>query len=456
MPAMIFDLPASFVWGAATSAYQIEGGRSAAGKGDSIWDRFSDAGRLADPGDVTADHYHRWREDVSLMAELGLTGYRFSIAWTRVLPDGDGAVNEAGLAFYSQLIDELLTNGIQPYPTLYHWDLPQALQDRGGWASRSTVEAFARYAGVVADAFGDRVRNWITHNEPWVATFLGHVDGVFAPGLADWRIGLTVAHHLLLSHGRAVEEIRARIPNAAIGIALDCRPSSPATDSPADVAAQRHFDGYRNRWFFDPVFGRGYPQDLVDAYAARGRLPDGLGFVTPGDMETIATPIDFLGLNYYTSLLISAGNEESEDTGVAPGTEPPPGHTEMGWPITPAALTAYLVALNEEYSPHRILVTENGASYGDAPGADGSVDDVRRITYLDQHIGATADAAQRGVPVDGYFVWSLLDNLEWLSGYAQRFGLIWVDHATGLRVPKNSYYWYQDLIQNQQRAGNPS
>jgi beta-glucosidase len=447
-----FLLPDEFAWGAATSAYQIEGGRHEGGKGESIWDRFADEGHMPESGDVACDHYHRWREDVALMAELGINAYRFSIAWTRVLPDGEGDVNQAGLDFYSKLVDELLANGITPYPTLYHWDLPQALQNRGGWANRSTVDAFARYAAVVAHALGDRVGHWITHNEPWVATFLGEVEGQFAPGLRDWRSGLAVAHHLLLSHGKAVEAIRARAPEAQIGIALDCRPSTPASDDPADLAAQRHFDGFRNRWFFDPVFGKGYPEDMVAAYAARGRLEDGnLWFVAPGDMEVIATPIDFLGLNYYTSLVIEAGSEESEETGVAPGPNPPPGHTEMGWPITPDAFVGYLQHIAETYRPERILVTENGASYSDEPGPDGTVDDSRRSSYLEQHISAVDTAVDSGVPIEGYFVWSLLDNLEWVSGYSQRFGLVWVEHSTGRRVPKDSYFWYRDLIANRRR-----
>jgi beta-glucosidase len=444
---MAFQLPDGFAWGAATSAYQVEGGRHEGGKGESIWDRFADEGHMPETGDMACDHYHRWRADVGLMAELGLNAYRFSIAWTRVMPDGDGEVHPEGLEFYSKLVDELLANGITPYPTLYHWDLPQALQDRGGWANRSTVDAFARYAGVLAEALGDRVGHWITQNEPWVATFLGHVDGQFAPGLRDWHSGLAVAHHLLLSHGRAVEAIRARIPGASVGIALDCRPSTPATDDPADIAAQRHFDGYRNRWFFDPVFGKGYPEDMVADYAARGRLGDGdLWFVAAGDMDLIAAPIDFLGLNYYTSLVVASGGDESEDSGVSPGPNPPAGHTEMGWAITPAALTTYLEHIAAEYGPQRILITENGASYSDGPGSDGAVRDSRRSSYLEQHIDALTTAAGAGVPIEGYFVWSLLDNLEWVSGYSQRFGLVWVDHATGRRIPKDSYYWYRDLI----------
>lgn len=443
-------LPADFAWGAATSAYQIEGARHADGKGESIWDRWSDLGNVPGTGDVTCDHYHRWRDDIALMADLGLKAYRFSIAWTRVLPDGDGAVNQAGLDFYSGLVDELLAHGIEPWPTLYHWDLPQALQDRGGWPERSTVDAFERYAAVTAGALGDRVSRWMTHNEPWVATFVGHLDGRFAPGMTDWRAALPAAHHILLSHGRAVAAIRSAVPGAQVGIALDCRPNRPATGSAADVAAARHFDGFRNRWFFDPVFGKGYPVDMVEAYRERDRIDGAVGepppFVQAGDMDSIAAPIDFCGLNYYTSIAVSADADESEDTGVAQSTDPPDGYTEMGWPITPDALTDYLVNLHETYQPAALVITENGASYSDGPDADGVIDDQRRIAYLDAHIAAVEAAADRGVPMAGYFAWSLLDNLEWTSGYAQRFGLVWVDHDTQQRIPKASAHWYRDRI----------
>ncbi|HEY3485146.1 MAG TPA: GH1 family beta-glucosidase [Ilumatobacteraceae bacterium] len=440
--------PEGFVWGAATSAYQIEGGRHADGKGESIWDRFADIGRMPETGEVACDHYHRWRDDVALMSDLGLEAYRFSVAWTRVIPDGTGEVNQAGLDFYRRLVDELLERGIQPWLTLYHWDLPQALQDRGGWPERSTVDAFERYAEVVASALGDRVQHWITHNEPWVATFLGHLEGVFAPGITDWPAALAAGHHILVSHGRAVEVLRAAVPSAEVGIALDCRPSYPASDHPDEVRAQRHFDGFRNRWFFDPVFGHGYPEDMVDEYRRRGRIAgdDDLPFVRAGDLATVAQRLDFVGLNYYTSLAIGPDHEESEDPGVPESDDPPPGYTEMGWPITPKALTDYLVHLHETYRPHRIVITENGASYSDGPGPDGTVDDRRRIEYLDAHVAAVDDAIELGVPIGGYFVWSLLDNLEWVSGYAQRFGLVWVDHATGRRIPKASAHWYRDLI----------
>lgn len=436
--------PEGFTWGAATSAYQIEGSWDADGKGESIWDRFAHDGRMADSGDIACDHYRLWKSDVDLMADLGLGAYRFSISWSRIFPTGTGTPNSAGLGFYDRLVDALLERGIVPWPTLYHWDLPQALQDRGGWPERATVDAFVAYADVVTRALGDRVTHWITHNEPWVASFLGHRDGVFAPGLRSWPSALAAAHHLLLSHGRAVPVIRSNVPDATVAIALDCRPSHPAGDDPADVAAHRHFDGFRNRWFFDPVFGRGYPEDMVEAYVAGGRLPAGL--IHPGDLDEIAAPIDVLGLNYYTSLAVAAGGEETEDTGVAPGADPPPDHTEMGWPITPEALTGFLVRLHEEYHPPAIAITENGAGYSDGPDPGGRVHDRRRIDYLESHIRAVEAALGRGVPVTGYFVWSLLDNLEWTQGFSQRFGLVWVDHATQRRIPKDSAGWYAEVI----------
>lgn len=439
-----------FTWGVATSAYQIEGSPRADGAGESIWDRFVTVpGRVlhGDDGQVACDHYRRYPEDVSLMADLGVGGYRFSIAWTRVIPEGTGAINPAGLGFYDRLVDELLEAGITPHPTLYHWDLPQALQDRGGWPERATAEAFAEYAAAVGEALGDRVTDWTTHNEPWVSTFVGHLEGVFAPGVQDWGAALDAGHHILLSHGLATEALRAVVPRGRVGIALDCRPCSPASEDPADIAAARHFDGFRNRWFFDPVFGRGYPPDMLDAYRGRGRFTGDLPpAVRPGDLETIAAPIDVLGVNYYTSLRISAGSDESEDTGVAGGTRPPEGYTEMGWPITPDALTAFLERVRDDYGPPSIVITENGASYGDGPDDADRIADERRIAYLRDHIAAVEAARTAGVPVDGYFVWSLLDNFEWASGYSQRFGIVWVDHATGRRVPKDSYHWYRDHI----------
>lgn len=434
-----------FVWGVATSAYQIEGGRHEGGKGTSIWDRFSDQGRLRDSGDRACDHYHRLEEDLDLLAGLGVDAYRFSTAWTRIVPDGDGPVSHDGLDFYEQLITGLEQRGIAPFLTLYHWDLPQALQAKGGWASRDTIDAFARYATILADRFGDRIGAWITQNEPWVSAFPGHRDGVFAPGLTGWETALVAGHHLLVSHGRAARAIRSVVPDARIGIALDCRPSEPADER--SVEANRYFDGFRNRWFFDPVFGRGYPEDMVTVYTERGHLPTGLkGMVEEGDLDEIAAPMDFLGINYYTTVAISAENEESDEPEGPIGPGAPEGFTEMGWRNDPKGLTGFLEHVSETYAPPSILITENGASYTGWPDASGHIEDSRRIEYLDAHIGAVLEARNAGVPVDGYFVWSLLDNIEWVHGFSQRFGLVWVNTQTFRRIPKHSYYWYRDRI----------
>lgn len=439
--------PDDFRWGVATSAYQIEGGWNQDRKGPSIWDTFAHQGRMSESGDIACDHYHRWAEDVELLAELGVNAYRFSVAWPRVIPDGDGEVDPEGLGFYDHLVDALLEAGITPLVTLYHWDLPQSLQDRGGWPRRETAHAFARYADVVSSKLGDRVKDWITHNEPWVATFLGHVEGVFAPGIADWELGLACAHHLLVSHGEAVRAIRSRVPDARVGIALDCRPSRPATGSPQDIAADRHFDGFRNRWFFDPIFGKGYPDDTVEAYTQQGRIPsEGPEWLLDGDLEIISEPIDFLGLNYYTSVTVGAGDEERDDPEGPVTPDPPEGFTEMGWRSTPEALTVFLQRISVEWNPAEIVITENGASYSDGPDGDGRIRDDRRIEYLREHISAVESAVDAGVPVTGYMVWSFLDNLEWVQGFSQRFGLVWVNHETQRRMPKDSFFWYRDLI----------
>jgi beta-glucosidase len=436
--------PPDFVWGVATSAYQIEGGRGEDGKGDSIWDRFSDLGRLRDKGDVATDHYHRWEEDLDLLARLGVGAYRFSVAWSRVIPDGDGEPNQAGIDFYRRLVEGMAERGITPYLSLYHWDLPQALEEKGGWAERSTIDAFARYTGILVDSLGDLVGHWITQNEPWVTAMLGYRDGVFAPGMTDWATALTVGHHLLLSHGRALAELRRRDARASVGIALDCRPVVPASSSDEDVAAAAHFDGFRNRWFFDPVFGMGYPEDLLAVYRERGHIEPGL--ILADDLDLIGAPLDFLGLNYYTTLTVAAGGEERDDPEGPVGADPEPGFTEMGWRIDPDGLRGYLEQIAGTYSPPSILVTENGASFSDKPDAAGRVDDGRRIEYLRGHIAAVAAARQAGVAVDGYFVWSFLDNLEWTSGFSQRFGLVWVEPVSGRRIPKRSFEWYSEVV----------
>jgi len=372
--------------------------------------------------------------------------YRFSVSWPRVIPDGDGPVNREGLTYYRRLAEGLSERGVRPDVALYHWDLPQALQRRGGWADRRVVDDFCRYTSVVVSELGDLVGDWYTINEPWVVSMLGYREGVFAPGISDWDAALAAGHHLLVAHGAAVGVIRDLAPDSRAGLALDCRPATPAGPSAEDAEATRRFDGYRNRWFFDPVFGKGYPADAERAFRERGRIPGGMGSIArPGDMELIGAPIDFLGVNYYTTTEVSAGADEADEPAVPPGASPPDGHTEMGWRIDPDGLEMFLRRVADEHAPPSIIVSENGASFSDGPGPDGRIADRRRIDYLESHIAAVGRARAAGAPVDGYFVWSLLDNLEWASGYSQRFGLVWVDHTTGERTPKDSFHWYSTL-----------
>lgn len=427
--------PADFVWGTATAAFQIEGAPRADGKGVSIWDRFTHTPGTIERGedaDIACDHYHRWREDVALMADLGLNAYRFSVAWTRVLPEGRGATNPTGLDFYDALVDGLLARGITPYVTLYHWDLPQALEERGGWRSRDTARAYADYAEVVARRLGDRVKHWITHNEPQVVTYLGHVTGEMAPGLRDLGVYATVAHHLLLSHGLAVPALRAvGGAQARVGITLNLTPLAPATERADDQEAMVLLDGVFNRWFLDPLFGRGYPADAV----ARLAPPEGL--VQSGDQEAIAAPLDFLGINYYTQFHVRARPDAPEQLPEVV-TETRPGLTTMGWRVVPEELYGLLVRVRDEYAPSRILITENGAAYPDTISADGMVHDPERTEYLQLHFEQATRAIASGVPLHGYFIWSLLDNFEWARGYGQRFGVYYTDYPTQRRILKDS------------------
>jgi beta-glucosidase len=439
--------PEGFLWGAATSAQQIEGAVREGGRGESVWDRFeSEPGNIADGSrsSVACDHYHRWRDDVERMAWLGLGAYRFSIAWPRVLPEGRGAPNAAGLDFYDALVDALLERGIRPLVTLNHWDLPQALQDRGGWPARETVDAFVEYAGAVAGRLGDRVRHWVTHNEPWCVAHLGYEEGKHAPGLRDPSRALRAAHHLLLSHGRAAEAIRSASPAAEVGIVLNLTPAVAASSRAEDEDAARWFDGFFNRWYLDPVFRGRYPEDAVRDRVERGHLPGPeLPFVEPGDLAQVAAPIDFLGVNYYSRAVLRAG-PDGRPTAVPPG--PPEALTDMGWEVVPQGLHDLLVRLHREYAPPRIYITENGAAYSDAPDGAGRVADGRRVEFHRRHLAATRAAIEDGVPVDGYFAWSLLDNFEWGHGYEKRFGLYWVDYDTQERIPKDSAYWYRGVV----------
>jgi beta-glucosidase len=445
-PALARAFPLDFVWGVAASAYQIEGAISEDGRGPSIWDRFcATPGRIdgGETADVACDHYHRMPADVALLADLGVSAYRFSIGWPRVVPEGTGAVNPRGLDFYERLVDALLARGIAPVPTLFHWDLPAALQDRGGWLRRDTAYAFADFAEAVARRLGDRVGWWITHNEPWCAAYLGHATGEHAPGLRDPRAAADAGHHLLLSHGLAVARLRALgRPDARIGITLDFSPVYPADDMPETHRTAARADAFRNRWFLDPIAGRGYPERL---FADLGvRLPP----VLEGDMEIIAAPLDFLGVNYYApwhvqaDSIVHADGKEPDDT----GRDPKPARTAMGWEISPPALADLLFRLHRDYAFPALVVTENGAAFDDTwDGAD-HVRDPERKAYLAAHVAEVARVLERGVPVEGYFVWSLLDNFEWARGYSKRFGIVYVDYATQRRILKDSGRWYAALL----------
>ncbi|MEU1394611.1 GH1 family beta-glucosidase [Micromonospora zamorensis] len=440
-------LPPDFLWGVATAAYQIEGAVDVDGRAPSIWDTFSATPGNVDNGDtgaVACDHYHRWPEDFALLRRLGVDAYRFSVAWPRVMPDGVGRVNAAGLDFYDRLVDTLLTDGIRPFVTLYHWDLPQALQDRGGWPERSTAEAFADYAAVVAARLGDRVADWCTVNEPLCVCWIGHLEGNMAPGERDLTRAVHASHHVLLGHGLATQAIRANAARpASVGLVVNLSPIEAATDRPEDVAAARRADGHVNRWWLDPIHGRGYPADMIATY---GVEPP----VRGDDLAVIATPTDFLGVNYYFRQLVV-----DDPTGAAPYARqvPVPGSVEtaMGWEMHPAGLERLLVDVHEEYRPGRIIVTESGSAWPDEVTADGTVEDKERTDHLEQHLAACASAVARGVPLDGYFVWSLLDNFEWAYGYDKRFGLVHVDYPTQTRTVKASGLRYAELIRAHQR-----
>lgn len=432
-------IPERFWIGTATSATQIEGAAREAGRGESVWDRFATVpGAIADGSDpsVACDHFHRWREDVATMRELGLDAYRFSVGWTRVLPEGRAPVNRAGLDFYDALVDELLAAGITPFVTLNHWDLPQALDERGGWGARATVDAFVEYAATVAGRLGDRVKHWVTHNEPWCIATLGHEEGKHAPGRRDPAEALRVSHHLLLSHGRAVPALRAASPGCRVGIVLVVVPIEPASGGAADRDAARRADGVFNRWYLDPLYRGHYPADAIEDRLRRGHLASArLPFVEEGDLETIATPTDFLGVNYYSRSVVRAGTDGEP---VAVVQAPPDELTAMGWEEWPRGLTDALVRITREYAPRRIYVTESGAAYLDTVRPDGTIADERRVEYQRQHLEASLDAIELGVPLGGYFVWSHMDNFEWGLGYSRRFGIVHVDYATQRRTLKDS------------------
>jgi beta-glucosidase len=433
-------LPDDFVLGAATASFQIEGAAEEDGRGESIWDRFCDTPgkvRNGDNGGIACDHYHRYAEDVALMTHLNLKAYRFSVAWPRILPEGRGRVNQKGLDFYDRLVDCLLKAGVEPYVTLYHWDLPQVLEDKGGWPARATIDAFAEYTEAVAKRLGDRVQNWITHNEPWCAAWLGYAWGEHAPGRRSRKDALAACHNLLLSHGRAVEILRRECPEANVGITLNPEHVYPASDDPADIAAARSVDGFKNRWFLDPLFRGTYPSDMVEEFGAD--VPE----VLDGDMAIISVPIDLLGVNTYSRALVQADPDTGRPIHLKSGASL---YTHMGWEVYPDGLEDLLVRIHEDYHPKQLYVTENGSAYTDVLTHDREVLDPERTQYLQIHIEACARAIDRGAPLRGYFAWSLLDNFEWAFGYQMRFGIVYVDYPTLERIPKASARWYASFI----------
>jgi beta-glucosidase len=439
---------APFVWGAGTAAFQIEGATTADGRGESIWDRFAATdGKVVggDTGDPACEHYYRWREDLDLMRSLKLQGYRFSVAWPRIQADGRGPANPKGLDFYRRIAEGLRERGIAPMATIYHWDLPQALQDEGGWSSRDVVDRFAEYAQLVLDGLGDVVDDWVTHNEPWVTSFLGYAYGTKAPGLRDWSTAIRAAHHALLAHGVVVREFRAAGRSGRIGITLDLTVAKPASGSAEDHDAASRLDGHHNRWFLDAVLRGVYPSDIVDLYEQR---VGPLDVVKDGDLETIAQPIDFLGVNFYRPNLVTATDDSVLLLREVPQDRE---QTAMGWPIVPEALTELLLRVKRDYGDRPLVITENGAAFDDLLAGD-AVDDERRVAYLREHIAAVDRARAEGVDVRGYYVWSLLDNFEWECGYDKRFGLVYVDYQTQRRIPKRSALWYRDLITSRNGA----
>lgn len=429
-----------FTWGVATSSYQIEGAATAGGRGPSIWDTFSrvpGAVINGDSGDVACDHYHRYNEDLDLIKWLGVNAYRFSIAWPRIFPQGAGSPNQAGIDFYDRLIDGALERGITPWPTLYHWDLPQALEDKGGWNSRATSERFAEYAHLMAEKFGDRVKNWTTLNEPFCSAWLGYLYGVMAPGIKDLQTAINASHHLLLGHGLATQAIRSVASDLRVGIVLNLTPAIPLKDN--DDLAAKYADGFDNRWYADPVFKGSYPQDIVEGFGKE--VP-----IHAGDMQSISAPLDFLGINFYTRQTVTL-DESAKPLPYRPVMVDGVERTAMGWEVHPESLTNIIMRVHRDYAPKEIYITENGSAWDDSVIND-KVDDPHRVSYLERHLDAMLAAKAQGAPVNGYFAWSLMDNFEWAYGYSKRFGIVYVEYETQKRIPKSSAYYYRERIKN--------
>lgn len=434
--------PEGFLWGVATAAYQVEGAVEEDGRGPSIWDVFSHTpGKVyrGDTGDIACDQYHRWEEDAELMAGLGIGAYRFSVSWPRVQPDGKGGVNRRGLDHYRRLVGGLRERGIVPAITLYHWDLPQALEDEGGWTVRETSERFAEYAAIVYEALKDEVPLWITLNEPWVSAWMGYGYGRHAPGRTSASDALSATHHLLLGHGLALERMRdIGTGENSVGITLNLSPVRPFSKDGADIEAARKEEAQANRLYLDPVFRGSYPEEVFERYGQR--VPP--GYVRDGDLEKISAPVDFLGVNYYFVKTVRAGEDGEPELVVPEGA----GKTAMGWPIESGGLTELLVGLKEDYGDIPVYITENGAAFYDYSDPEGDVDDEERVRFLQDHFAAAWKAIEGGVDLRGYFVWSLLDNFEWAEGYSRRFGIVYVDYPTQRRIPKASARWYSGVI----------
>ncbi|WP_460543090.1 GH1 family beta-glucosidase [Glycomyces halotolerans] len=435
--------PEDFLWGASTAAYQIEGAAEADGRAPSVWDTFAAAPgktRDGDTGAVACDHYHRWREDFAIAESIGLKAYRMSVSWARLQPSGRGELNPAAVEFYRAQLADLRSRGIKSVVTLFHWDLPQVLEDEGGWPQRATADRFADYAGRTAAALGDLVDEWIPINEAWCVSFLGHFEGVHAPGHRDLTAALRAAHHLNLGHGLAVAAIRSASPGAKVGSAVIMTDIEPASDHPADQAAAQLADGNGNRMFLDPLFRGSYPEDMVWHYRGTGAFDA----VAAGDLETIAAPLDFVGVNHYHRFSIAA---DENDSHLGTRALPPEGPvTAFDWEISPDSIRRVLERLNAEYTDLPVYITESGACFDDEIGPDGTIDDAARIDYLDGYLRAAGAAIEKGVDLRGYFVWSLLDNFEWAEGYSKRFGLVHVDYDTQKRTPKRSADWYRGVI----------
>jgi beta-glucosidase len=440
----IIQFPKDMKWGTATASYQIEGAVKEDGRGPSIWDTFSHAPgnvKNGENGDVACDSYHRYKEDIEIMKELGIDTYRFSVAWPRIFPTGDGEINLKGLEFYHKFVDKLLEAGIEPMCTLYHWDLPQDLQDKGGWDNRETIDAFVRYAETMFKEFSGKIKYWITLNEPWCISYLSNYIGVHAPGNQDLQLATNVAHHLLVAHGRTVQKFRELNIEGEIGFAPNTTWLEPFSDKQEDIDACNREIAYFIEWFMDPVFKGEYPQFMLDWFKKKGvevKMED-------GDLEDIHQPIDFLGINYYTGHL--ARHKENEGLFDWEFVEMGYERTDIGWPVYPEGFYNVLTRITDRYGKVPIYITENGSCYNDEP-VDGRVRDDSRTKYLKQHLTALSRSIESGVNIKGYLTWSLLDNFEWAEGYSKRFGIVYVNYRTQERIKKDSFYWYKQTISN--------